>query len=99
MQSGDEEKYLYSDEALIKNISYIDINDLSTSNDVYVKFRYRQKDIPAKIAMVDNNTLRLSYAPFKAVTPGQEAVIYANDGRLIASGRIDATYREGRLVS
>lgn len=99
VQSGDEEKYLYSDEALIKNISYIDINDLLTSSDVYVKFRYRQKDIPAKIMMVDNNTLRLSYAPFKAVTPGQEAVIYANDGRLIASGRIDATYREGHLVS
>lgn len=99
VQSGDEEKYLYSDEALIKNISFIDINDLLTSDDVYVKFRYRQKDIPAKITMVDNNTLRLSYAPFKAVTPGQEAVIYANDGRLIASGRIDATYREGRLVS
>ena len=60
---------------------------------VGVKFRYRQPDHPAIINLVDNEIV-CEYDYYKAVTPGQEAVFYNEDGLLIASGTIDEVYRD-----
>lgn len=96
--SGDEGEYLFSDRTLINNINYIDKNDIKNGT-FAVKFRYRQKDIDCEISLLDEDTIEIRYAPFKAVTPGQEAVIYSKDGRLIASGIIDKVYKKDKLIS
>ncbi len=97
--SGDDSIYLLSNRALLKNINYIDKAEISDNENVTIKFRYRQKDINGSVKLIDEKTLEVKYPYFKAVTPGQEAVIYALDGRLIASGVIDLVYRDNELIS
>ena len=44
------------------------------------KFRYRQKDIPVTVNILDTGELHIVYDyPVKAVTPGQVAVLYENE--------------------
>ena len=44
------------------------------------KFRYRQKDIPVTVNMLDNGELHIQFDnPTKAVTPGQVAVLYQEE--------------------
>ncbi|TCS90824.1 tRNA (5-methylaminomethyl-2-thiouridylate)-methyltransferase [Keratinibaculum paraultunense] len=44
------------------------------------KFRYRQKDIPVTVNILDNGELYIKYDyPVKAVTPGQVAVLYQDE--------------------
>ena len=51
------------------------------------KFRYRQKDIPVTVKLLDNNEIKITYGePTKAVTPGQVAVLY--DGDICLGGGI-----------
>lgn len=51
------------------------------------KFRYRQKDIPVTVDILDDGSLYIKYEyPVKAVTPGQVAVLY--DGEICLGGSI-----------
>ena len=74
--SGDENKYLYSDTALISDFNYLTDTKLSTCT---CKFRYRQSDIPCTVEYLDNNQIKLTYPKAKAVTPGQFCVLYDNN--------------------
>ena len=50
------------------------------------KFRYRQKDIPVTVDILDSGDLYIKYDyPVKAVAPGQAAVLYMDDVCLGAS--------------
>ena len=60
------------------------------------KFRYRQKDNPVKARFLDNDEVYLEFRePVKAVTEGQQGVLYLDDV-MIGGGVIDKTYYEGR---
>lgn len=74
--SGNENKYLYSTNAVIEDFNFL-VEELPET--CTCKFRYRQKDIPVKIEKIENNLLFLSYNQAKAVTPGQFCVLYQND--------------------
>ena len=81
--SGDENKYLYSNKAIIKEFNFL------TDKRVFEctsKFRYRSMDIPVKVKYLDNNVIELNYHNAKAVTPGQFCVLY--DGELCLGGGI-----------
>ncbi len=44
------------------------------------KFRYRQADIPVTVNMLDDGNLHIAFDnPVKAVTPGQQAVLYQDE--------------------
>lgn len=74
---GDNNKYLYSDSAIIE-----DINWLSNNKPVKctAKFRYRQQDNDVEIEFIDSKNILVKYPQkIKAVTPGQACVFYLED--------------------
>ena len=81
--SGDENNYLYSRKAIIEDFNFLTDDKPS---DCTCKFRYRQKDIAIHVKYLNGNQLELTYAPAKAVTPGQFCVLY--DGDICLGGGI-----------
>lgn len=73
---GDENKYLYSNTAIIEEFNYLTDNRVE---DCTCKFRYRQEDIKCHVEYLDNNMIKLTYNNAKAVTPGQFCVLYDDD--------------------
>ena len=93
LTSVENEKYLYSDSALIKDINWIE--NIEEEKDIQCKFRYRQADNEVHIRKLDNTSALLTYPnKNKAVTPGQQAVFYDN-GKLLGGGVIENTYIDG----
>ena len=74
--SGDENKYLYTNYAIIENFNFLTNKKPSKCT---CKFRYRQADIECNVEYLENNMLKLSYDSVKAVTPGQFCVLYDNE--------------------
>ena len=81
--SGNENKYLYSSEAIIENFNFLTDKKIKNCT---CKFRYRQADIKCNIEYLDNNKIKVIYNSAKAVTPGQFCVLY--DGDLCLGGGI-----------
>lgn len=87
---GDENKYLYSYQALITNINYLSDKRPSKCT---AKFRYRQPDIDVNV-VYGENAIKVFYPQgVKAVTPGQACVLYLND-ECILGGIIEEIYDE-----
>ena len=74
--SGDENKYLYSNKAIITDFNFLTDDRVEECT---CKFRYRQNDIPCKVKYLDDSKLELTYDSAKAVTPGQFCVLYKDD--------------------
>ena len=87
--TGNENKYLYSTKAIIKEFNFLVDTLPSTCS---CKFRYRQQDIPCQIKCLNNSEIEVNYENAKAVTPGQFCVLY--DGDLcLGGGIIDKVYK------
>ena len=86
---GDENKYLYSNRAIIKDFNFL--TDKKIKN-CCCKFRYRQQDIPCKVNYLDNNSIEVIYDHAKAVTPGQFCVLYDGD-ECLGGGIIDEVFK------
>ena len=96
LTSINNEDYLYSDSALIKDINWI--GELN-SEDIQCKFRYRQADNDVNIQKLDETSAVLTYPDkIRSVTPGQQAVFY-KDGELLGGGVIETVYRDGTDVN
>lgn len=89
---GDNKHYLLSNKCIVRKLNFID-KDLVFPQKVGVKFRYRQKDHPCTIYK-NGEDLIVEYDYYKAVTTGQEAVFYNDEGLMIGSGTIDEVYRD-----
>ena len=74
--SGDENRYLYSNKAIIEEFNFLTDERPSECT---CKFRYRSKDVPIQIKYLENGDLELSYEHAKAVTPGQFCCLYQGD--------------------
>ena len=93
--SGDENEYLFSDKCIVKSLNFISIKPTEGAH-INAKFRYRQEDKPVIINYVDDDTIELVFdKPYKAVTPGQAAVLYDGD-ICLGGGLIDSTYFKGK---
>ena len=93
--SGDENKYLFSNSALIKDFNYLS-DDLVTN--CSCKFRYRQQDIPVEVEYLENGNILVKYPQkVKSVTPGQACVLYLND-LCIAGGIINEVYKNNQKI-
>ncbi len=86
---GDENEYLYSNRAIIKDFNYLTDERFEECT---CKFRYRQKDINCHVKYLDRNIIEVSYEHAKAVTPGQFCVLY-KDGMCLGGGIIDEVYK------
>ena len=87
--SGDENKYLYSNRAIIKDFNFLTDERIT---DCACKFRYRQQDILCTVKYLDNNMVEVSYDGAKAVTPGQFCVLYKDD-MCLGGGIIDEVFK------
>lgn len=74
--SGDENKYLYSNQAIIEEFNFLTDKRVEKCS---CKFRYRQQDILCNVEYLEGNTLKLTYVGVKAVTPGQFCVLYDDE--------------------
>lgn len=83
---------LYSTSCLVTNFNWI--ADTKTANfKASAKLRYRQQDFPVDVEIIDNKTLKLHFSTKqRAVTIGQFAVLYAEDGMCYGGGRISEIY-------
>ena len=89
--SGDENKYLLSDSCTVTNLNWI-TEKPKEGQHINAKFRYRQKDNGVTIHFIDENKILLIFdEPYKAVTPGQAAVLYDGD-ICLGGGLIEHTY-------
>ena len=88
--NGSEDEHLNSDECVVTDINWVGPRP-EDEIELFVKFRYRQPDHPAKL-ILEGDIAKLSYPPFKAVTPGQFAAFYDKDGKLLGGGIIDKTF-------
>ena len=71
---------LFSTKVIVKDINWITPNLVKNEMDIKAKLRYRQKEQPTKLKIVDEDTVELNFAePQRAVTPGQAAVFYLDD--------------------
>ena len=92
--SEHNESYLLSDETLLTHLNWIpDVPKEPLK--VFVKFRFRAPVFPCTLTY-QNDEWRLKYNGEKAVTPGQFAAIYDEDGLLLGGGVIEKTYYQGQ---
>lgn len=90
----DNNKYLYSDEALIEQVNFIS-EDRPT--ECTAKFRYRQPDCNVKVEYLDNNEIVVKYNNVAAVTPGQFCVLYNGD-ECLGGGIIKEVRKDGKKL-
>ena len=97
--SGKESHYLDSTCCTVDTLNFIS-GKIPENTHVQVKFRYRQEDNGATLNYINEDLIKLTYdKPLKAVTPGQAAVIYSDDGEIcLGGGLIRHTYDNDRRL-
>lgn len=88
--------YLLSDQLLATNVT---LNHKEfNKNNLSAKFRYRQKDIKVEVDFLDNDRMMVYYkTKAKAVTPGQQVVLYDGE-KCLGGGIIDKIYYNKKLL-
>ncbi len=82
---------VYEKEIICRDLNFLSIEDIphGESIDAFVKIRYHHEAAPAVITRTDNEFVRISFdEPVKAPAPGQSAVFYDKDMRVIGGGII-----------
>lgn len=80
---------MYSSACIVTEFNWIADKPTESFN-CGVKLRYRQPDQKTKVEILDDSTLKLTFAEKqRAVTIGQFAVLYDEDGKCFGGGRIN----------
>ncbi|MBE5741621.1 MAG: tRNA 2-thiouridine(34) synthase MnmA [Clostridiales bacterium] len=81
---------MYSNGCIVTEFNWI-TDKLEGEFDSQVKLRYRQPDQATHVTVLDEHTLRLDFVDKqRAVTVGQFAVLYDDEGMCIGGGRINS---------
>lgn len=93
-----EREYLYSNKLKAIELNLID-EDFDINN-LFAKFRYRQKDVKVFDVEIDhqNKTIIVSFENQLSVTPGQHIVLYEND-KCVGGAIIDTIYKDNEIVN
>ena len=94
---GFHHENLYSDYLEASEVSFTSDLPMPQEFECTAKFRYRQKDVPVKVTLSDDQkTARVDFKePVRAITPGQAVVFY--DGLECLGGAIiDAAYADNK---
>ena len=96
--SGDENDYLLSDKCTVTNLNWIS-GAPNEGQHINAKFRYRQVDNGVTIHFINEERIELIFdEPYKAVTPGQAAVLY--DGEIcLGGGLIEHTFFKNKEMN
>lgn len=93
---GQESEWLKSDACIVNRLNWFEDKQEKAC---FAKFRYRQKDNPVTIEFLEEDRLLVKMDPSViAVTPGQEAVFYDQDGIVIGGGRIDQILYQNKTI-
>ncbi len=79
---------LFKNTVLIKNFNYMAIDKVKCGLKAYGKLRYSQKCSPCRLYEDDNFIKAVFDNPQRAVTPGQFAVFYDEEGYVLGGGEI-----------
>ena len=95
VEQGIDNDYLYSDFCIVKDLNWI--NEVPVVGKEYqAKFRYREKDNSVVITVLEDNLMHVKFNSLvRAVTPGQDCVIYDNEV-CMGGGIINEVYRDGK---
>ncbi|WP_342258443.1 tRNA 2-thiouridine(34) synthase MnmA [Spiroplasma endosymbiont of Dioctria linearis] len=78
-----DETFLESKSCIVEEFNFISNYEIYFKSNKFqcsAKFRYRQKDIKVEVEVISNNKIKINYQePVRAVTEGQEAVLYINE--------------------
>lgn len=81
---------MYSRGCIVKEFNWI-TDEMKSDFLSFVKLRYRQPDQKVRVKIIDEHTIQLDFEEKqRAVTIGQFAVLYAEDGMCYGGGRIDS---------
>ena len=81
---------MYSRGCIVKEFNWI-TDEMKSDFSSFVKLRYRQPDQKVNVKIIDEHTIQLDFEEKqRAVTIGQFAVLYAEDGMCYGGGRIDS---------
>lgn len=81
---------MYSRGCIVKEFNWI-TDEMKSDFSSFVKLRYRQPDQKVRVKIIDDHTIQLDFEEKqRAVTIGQFAVLYAEDGMCYGGGRIDS---------
>lgn len=84
---------MYSSGCIVREFNWI-TDEMSGEFSAKAKLRYRQPDQDVSVSVIDPHTIRLDFATRqRAVTIGQFAVLYDQDGMCYGGGRIDELIR------
>lgn len=90
-------RYMKSFSMQLAKINWLLPSPPTNSFECMAKFRYRAKDLPVRVEIVDD-IVRLFYPGYDYITVGQLAVLYDGD-RLLGSGIIDQLFDEqGKII-
>ena len=82
---------LYRDTVVCGDVNFMSIAPLAVGEKIrcLAKIRYHHTPQPAELEMVDEDTVQIRFdAPVRAVTPGQSAVFYDEEHRVVGGGVI-----------
>ncbi len=75
---GFHNEYLYSNKCTLEDVNFLGEEYIGTKK-FTAKFRYRQEDVDVELNRDENNQYTVTYEGVRAVTPGQECVLYDGD--------------------
>jgi len=80
-----DEKELFIDSLIAKDVNFISLEKLRLPMKVTVKTRYKQTETPATLTPLQNGLVQMKFErPQRAITPGQAVVFY--DGDIVVGG-------------
>ncbi len=78
-----DETFLESKSCIVEEFNFISNYEIYFKSNKFqcsAKFRYRQKDIKVEVEVISKNKIKITYQePVRAVTEGQEAVLYIDE--------------------
>ena len=91
---GFDNPLLYSDMLEASDLNFI-VPQTEKNLELTCKIRYRQKDIPCRVEVLEDNKCRVYFPELaRSVTPGQSIVFYSGE-ECLGGATIDAAYMNG----
>lgn len=93
--SQGEEDELFSDGLYASEMNWIPEVPKEKNFSCFAKFRYRQPDQAVKVTVLDEKNIKIDFdEPQRAITPGQYAVLYDENGVCLGGGVIDKSFKK-----